>query len=536
MLNRRNFILNSALASASFVIPAIISCNNKSDPKGKLEEGNQKFELSEMTIDQLSEKLKKGEYTAKRLVELYLKRIEEIDKAGPTLNSVIELNPDALKIAESLDNERNSGKIRGPLHGIPVMIKDNIDTADQMSTTAGSLALEGNKAATDAFIVKQLRDAGAIIIGKTNLSEWANFRSSRSSSGWSSRGGQTKNPYILSRNPCGSSSGSGVAVSANLCAIAIGTETDGSIVCPSAMNGITGIKPTVGLLSRSGIIPISKTQDTAGPMARTLKDAAIVLGLLTSVDTNDDAMNDPRRKAFSDYTVFLKTDGLKGKRIGVEKSFLHGHEGINKLILEAIEVMKRHGAEVVEVAVMTKINELGANELKVMEYEFKEGINKYLAQANGKVKSLKELIEFNKQNADKIMPYFQQELLDSTEAKSGLESKEYKDAVSKNLKASRDIIDSILIENKIAAICGPTYGPSWCTDLVNGDHFTGYGLSTPAAISGYPNINVPLGFVQGLPIGISFFGTAYAEAGLIEIAYAFEQATKQRKEPEFKAG
>jgi amidase len=531
-ISRRDFIVESSFLSLSLFFSSFISCIKKEEGKQKTLQTDEKFELSEVTLDELSQKLEQGEYTSKRLVELYLKRIDELDKSGPTLNSVIEINPDAIKIAQELDKERKEGKVRGPLHGIPVLIKDNIDTADGMSTTAGSIALEGNKAKKDAFIVTQLRASGALILGKTNMSEWANFRSTRSSSGWSSRGGQTKNPYVLSRNPCGSSSGSGVAVSANLCAVAIGTETDGSIVCPSAMNGIVGIKPTVGLLSRSGIIPISNTQDTAGPMARTLKDAVILLGVLTASDPEDASTNTPERNALTNYSKFLKADGLKGKRIGVEKSFLKGHEGIDKLISKGIEVMKMQGAEIIEVSVMSKINEL--DELKIMEYEFKYGLNNYLKQANGKVKSLKELIAFNKQNSEKAMPYFQQELLDSSEVKGDLETKDYKETLAKNLSTSRSLIDSVLKENNLNAICGPTYGPPWCTDLVNGDHFTGYGFSTPAAISGYPNINVPLGFVHDLPIGISFCGKAYSEGDLIEIAFAFEQATKHRKEPQFK--
>jgi amidase len=422
--------------------------------------------------------------------------------------------------------------VRGPLHGIPVLIKDNIDTADKMMTTAGSLALEGNRANKDAFIVARLREAGAVLLGKTNLSEFANFRSSRSSSGWSSRGGQTRNAYVLSRNPCGSSSGSGVAVSANLCALAVGTETDGSIVCPSSISGIVGIKPTVGLWSRAGIIPISHTQDTAGPMARTVTDAVILLGLLAGVDAADKTTAESTGKAHQDYTPFLDPNGLKGKRIGVEKSFLKGHEGVDPLVQKALDLLKKEGATVVEVEVMKEMEAIGESEFEVLQYEFKDGLNRYLAGANAKVKSLKDIIRFNEEHADKAMPYFKQEILESSDKKGGLDRQEYRDALGKNLRVARGTIDRVMREHRLDAISGPSYGPSWCTDLVNGDHFSGYGLSTPAAVAGYPHITVPLGLVHGLPIGFSFFGGAYSEPELIRIAFAYEQASKNRVAPQ----
>jgi amidase len=537
-MNRRNFLINSSLAGLTLSTLSISACNPGSAGKTKTGTPENKtsgaFELDEVTINTLQQKMQDGQYTSRAITEMYLKRIEAIDKNGPKLNAVIEINPDALSIADAMDQERKKGKVRGPLHGIPVLIKDNIDTADKMSTSAGSIALAGNKAAQDAFIVKKLREAGAVLLGKTNLSEWANFRSTRSTSGWSSRGGQTRNPYVLDRTPCGSSSGSGVVVAANLCAVAIGTETDGSVVCPASVNGIVGIKPTVGLLSRAGIIPISQTQDTAGPMARTVRDAAILLSVLTGIDPADAVTRQSEGKIQPDYTQFLDANGLQGKRIGVEKSFLQGHPGIDTLLQKALETLKSKGATIVEVEIMKKIGELGESEFEVLKYEFKDGLNKYLAQANGQVKSLAELIAFNKENEAKAMPYFKQEILESSDKLEGLSSPKYRKALNKNLNTSRQLINKILREHKLDAISGPTYGPSWCIDLVNGDYFTGYGLSTPAAISGYPHITVPLGMVQGLPIGFSFFSTAYTEGELIKLAYAFEQATKNRVLPEFK--
>ena len=528
-MQRRTFIRNTSMTA--LMLPwALDACESKTSATQAVAEIN----LEELTIGDLQNKMKTGELTSKAITEFYLEKINSLDKNGPAINSVIELNPDALTIAARLDKERNENKVRGALHGIPVLIKDNIDTGDQMLTTAGSIAMEGNRAAKDAFIISKLREAGAVLLGKTNLSEWANFRSSRSSSGWSSRGGQTKNPYSLERNPCGSSSGSGAAVSANLCAVAIGTETDGSIICPSSINGIVGIKPTVGLLSRSGIIPISATTDTAGPMARTVTDAAILLSALTGIDENDAVTKSSEGKTEKDYTKFLDADGLKGKRIGIEKSYLKVHEAVDSLFQKAIEQLKNRGAEIVEIDLLKKMKGIGSDEFTVLQYEFKDGLNKYLKSANGKVKSLKELIEFNKQNESKAMPYFKQETLESSESKGDLDSKEYKDALKHILTVTRGGIDEIMTSEKLDAVSGPSFGASWCTDLINGDHFSGYGFTEPAAIAGYPHITVPMGFVFDLPIGLSFFGRAFSEGVLIKIAFAYEQASKNRKPPSFK--
>lgn len=531
-MKRRNFIQRVSMASVA--APVLVACSPSQENKLETPSASSdNFPLNEITIDELQQKMQSGEYTARSIAEMYLKRIESIDKSGPTINSIIEINPDALAIADAMDAERKAGKVRGPMHGIPVIIKDNIDTADKMMTTAGALALAGNIASADAFIVKKLRESGAVLLGKANLSEWANFRSNRSASGWSSRGGQTRNPYVLDRNPCGSSSGSGAALAANLCAVTIGTETNGSIVCPASVNGVVGIKPTVGLWSRSGIIPISATQDTAGPMARTVRDAAIFLGACVGVDERDSITKSSEGKFFTDYTQFLKTDGLKGKKIGVEKSYLKGHEGIDSLLAKAIEQMKTAGAEIVEVDFLEKTKGLWGDEYQVLLYEFKDGVNKYLATANAKVKTVADVIAFNKQNEAKAMPYFKQDILEEADAKGDLTSKEYTDALKNILTKTRDAINNTMTELKLDAICGPTYGPTWCIDWVNGDYGTGYGFSSPAAIAGYPHITVPMGQVMNLPIGISFFGRAYDEGRLLAIAYAYEQVSKNRKAPEF---
>ncbi len=532
-MDRRKFLKNSSIAGLA--LPALLG-GTVSAAKPEHANNRNLFiaedELNEATIDSLQQKMKSGTATSRSITEAYLKRIKEIDQNGPKLKAVIELNPDALSIAQAMDAERKAGKVRGPMHGIPVLIKDNVDSGDKMTTTAGSLALEGNYAKKDAFIVQKLREAGAILLGKTNLSEFANFRSSHSTSGWSSRGGQTKCPYVLDRNPSGSSAGSGSAVAANLCAVAIGTETDGSIVSPSSVNGLVGIKPTVGLLSRSGIIPISATQDTAGPMARTVKDAAIFLGVLTGIDPEDAVTKASRGKAQKDYTRFLNADGLKGKRIGVEKAFLKGNQDVVKLYKDAIEVLKQKGAVIVEIAIMKQVNAIGAAEFMVLLYEFKDGLNKYLAGSNSKNRSLKEVIDFNLKNEAKLMPYFKQETLVLAEQKGGLNSKEYKDALAKSTSA-RNIIDVALKQNRLDAICGTTNGVACCIDLVSGDYDTGFSFSSPAAMAGYPHITVPMGKVHELPVGISFFGTAYKEGELIAIAYAYEQASKKRSAPEF---
>lgn len=530
-MQRRNFLKHTSVAGLVFS-PVFKTSSSVAVEKNTPENNIDDFELDEATIDMLQQAMQSGKYTSQKITELYLKRIEAIDKNGPKLNAVIEINPDALKIAGAMDAERKAGKIRGPMHGIPVLIKDNINTGDKMMTTAGALALQGNYAAKDAFIIQRLRESGAVLLGKTNLSEWANFRSTHSSSGWSSRGGQTRCPYILERSPSGSSSGSGAAVAANLCAVAIGTETDGSVVSPSSVNGLVGIKPTVGLLSRSGIIPISATQDTAGPMARTVKDAAILLSALTGIDEEDAVTKNSMGKLQKDYTVYLKDDALKGKRIGIEKAFLDGNKQVVDIYKSAVDILKQQGAVIVEIELKKALNDLNDAEFTVLQYEFKDGVNKYLSSANAKVKTLKEVIDFNKQNEATAMPFFKQEILEMCEAKGDLNSGEYKEALYKNL-SSRLIIDNILSEHKLDAICGVTNGLSWCIDLINGDYDVGFFYSTPAAVSGYPHITVPMGMVHQLPIGLSFIGGAYTEPQLISMAYSFEQATKKRIAPTF---
>ncbi|PYX83793.1 MAG: amidase [Acidobacteria bacterium] len=493
------------------------------------------FELDEISISELQDGMKSGEYTAHSLAEKYLGRIQSLDKQGPAINSIIEINPDALAIADAMDKERHSGKLRGPLHGIPTLIKDNIDTADKMMTTAGSLALVGAKPPQDSTVAQKLRAAGAVIIGKTNLSEWANIRSSHSTSGWSGRGGLTRNPYALDRNACGSSSGSGAAAAANFCAAAIGTETDGSIVCPSSANCLVGIKPTVGLVSRTGIIPISHTQDGAGPMARTVKDAAILLGALTGVDRSDQATLASEGKSLTDYTRFLDPNGLKGARLGVARKYFGFSDDVDVLMNELLDEMKKQGATLVDPADIETFGKFDDSELMVFYYELKADLNGYLARLGpgAPVHSLKEIIDFNEKNKEQEMPYFGQDIFLKSEAKGPLTEKEYLDALDKNRKLARtEGIDRLMDNNKLDAIVAPTAGPSCLTDLLNGDHFTG-GSSNAAAVAGYPNINLPAGFIHGMPVGISFFGQAWSEPTLIKLAYAFEQATKLRKPPQF---
>lgn len=531
-MNRRSFLHYSLLGSALTLAHPSLS---RSSEKLINTSAPAAFELEEVTIAQLQAGMQEGKWSAKSIAEKYLKRILEIDKSGPAINSIIELNPDALQIAAALDRERKAKGARGPLHGIPILLKDNIDTADRMMTTAGSLALLNSKPLRDAFIVERLRAAGAVILGKTNLSEWANIRSTHSTSGWSGRGGQTRNPYALDRNPCGSSSGSGAAIAANLAAIAIGTETDGSIVCPSSSNSLVGIKPTLGLVSRSGIIPIAHSQDTAGPMTRTVTDAAILLSALVGIDPRDDVTKESRGKSSPDYTKFLDPDGMKGARIGVARKFFGFSDAVDKLMEEAIAAMKNLGAVIVDPADVPTTGKFDDSELEVLLYELKADLNKYLAGLGAKapVHTLKEIIEFNERNREREMPYFGQELFIRAEAKGPLTSKEYLQALAKNHRLSRaEGIDAVMSKNRLDALVAPTGGPPWTTDLINGDHFSG-GSSTPAAVAGYPNINVPAGFIYGLPVGISFFGRAYSEPTLIKLAYAFEQATKFRQPPRF---
>jgi amidase len=491
--------------------------------------------MEELTITELQAEMASGELTAHRLTEMYLERIEQIDRHGPALNAVIELNPDAPAIADALDAERKAQGARGPLHGIPVLIKDNIDTADRMTTTAGSLALEGSIAPQDSFVAHRLRQAGAVILGKTNLSEWANFRSEHSSSGWSSRGGQTRNPYALDRNPCGSSSGSGAAAAANLCAAALGTETDGSIICPSNVNGIVGIKPTLGLVSRAGIIPIAHSQDTAGPMARTVADAAMLLGALTGIDPRDPATESSRGQAHTDYTQFLDPHGMQGARIGVARNFFGFHPRVDHIMEQCLAVLKQLGAEIVDPAEVATKAKLDETEYVVLLYEFKHDLNQYLAGLgpHAPVHSLQDIIAFNAGHPAQVMPYFGQEIFIKAQAHGPLTDETYLKALETNHRLARDEgIDATLQKYRLDAIVAPSGGPAWLTDWVNGDHHGG-SSSSPAAVAGYPSITVPAGYIFGLPVGISFFGTAYQEPALIRLAYAFEQATHIRRPPQF---
>jgi amidase len=536
-MNRRSFVRHSiaggiGLASANLSVAAKEASPASTSPANAPPAA---FELDELTVGELQAGMASGKYTANSLAKKYLDRIDEIDKHGPTINSVIELNPDALSIASDLDKERKAKGPRGPLHGIPVLIKDNIDTHDRMTATAGSLALGGSTPLQDSSVAKKLREAGAVILGKTNLSEWANFRSSHSTSGWSGRGGQTKNPYVLDRNPCGSSSGTGAAVAANLSAIGIGTETDGSVVCPSNANSLVGIKPTVGLISRAGIIPISHSQDTAGPMCRTVTDAAILLGALTGTDSRDDATKASASKSFADYTKFLDANGLKGARIGIHRKGFGFNDAVDKLMNDCIDIIKKRGAIIVDPADIPTAGKFDDSELEVLLYEFKADLNSYLAALGpgAPVKSLKEIIDFNEQYRDREMPYFGQDLFTKAQAKGPLTDKAYRDALAKNHRLSRkEGIDFVMDKNKLDALIAPTGGPGWTTDWINGDHFTG-GYSTASAVAGYPHITVPAGYIFGMPVGISFFGRAWSEATLIKFAYAFEQATKARRAPQF---
>ncbi|MGH9683493.1 MAG: amidase [Candidatus Acidiferrales bacterium] len=493
------------------------------------------FELDEITVAELQEGMKSGKFTAHAIAERYLDRIAEIDKRGPAINAVIEPNPDAPLIAVSLDVERKAKGPRGPMHGIPVLIKDNIGTADHMMTTAGSLALQGFTPPVDSGVAKRLRDAGMVILGKTNLSEWANFRSSHSSSGWSGRGGQTHNPYALDRNPCGSSSGSGAGASANLCAVTIGSETDGSIVCPSSANGVVGIKPTVGLVSRAGIIPISHSQDTAGPICRTVADAAALLSVLAGIDPDDAATAASSGKSSPDYTKFLDRGGLRGARIGVVRKLFDFSEKLAPVMNAALDALKSEGAALVDPVEIETLEKFGDSENIVLQYEFKADLNAYLAKFSAPVKSLQEIIEFNDRNHDKELQYFGQDIMVKSQARGPLTDKAYQDALAKNHRLARaEGIDAVMDKYHLDALVAPTAGPSWLTDLVDGDHDTG-GSSSLAAVAGYPNINVPAGFIFGLPVGISFFGRAWSEPTLIKIAYAFEQATRARRVPRFLA-
>ena len=493
--------------------------------------------LDDLTITDLQAGLQSGKYTARSLVEQYTARIDSMDKRGPTLNHVLEINPDALTIADQKDGERTAGKPRGPLHGIPILIKDNIDTADRMHTSAGSLALATSTPSRDSWVAERLRAAGAIILGKTNLSEWANIRSTHSSSGWSGRGGQGKNPYALDRNTSGSSSGSGGGVAASYCAAAIGSETDGSVTSPSAACGLVGVKPTVGLIGRSGIIPISHSQDTAGPMTRTVRDTAILLGALTGIDPRDDATKPSQGKSYSDYTRFLDANGLRGARVGVVRETFMGYSPkTDKLVAEAIDVIKHAGATVVDPANLPSIAKIGDAELEVLLYELKADLNAYLASLgpSAPVKTLADVIRFNEQNATREMPYFGQELFEQAQKKGPLTDSKYKAARAKCLRYARNEgIDAVMTKYRLDALIAPTQGPVWLIDLVNGDGGGGGSFTQPAAVAGYPHITVPMGLVQGLPVGLSFVGRAWTEPTLLKLAYAYEQASKARRAPTF---
>ncbi len=571
-MKRRHFLHHGTQAAvAATLLPlaagATAAASVATAPTAAPETPAVDFDLAEASITDLQARLQSGKSTSRILCQGYLDRIAQFDKAGPKLNAVIELNPDALKIADALDKERKTGKLRGPLHGIPILLKDNIDTGDQMQTTAGALALASNRAAKDAFVAARLRAAGAIILGKTNLSEWANFRSSHSASGWSSRGGQTHNPYVLDRTPSGSSAGSGAAVAASLCAAAVGTETNGSIVSPASVNGLVGLKPTVGLVSRTGIIPISATQDTAGPMARTVRDAAILFGAMIGdgFDLADQPDNAPLGANFiaerakqhtaspvasqsstslpvavsespPDYAYVLSSDVLRNQTLGVEKSHFVSKTAAGELLRQAVALLKAQGATVVEVDVLGTMQSLGLAEFDVLLYEFKDGVNKYLAQAHAPVKTLADVIAFNQAHAAQAMPYFQQETLEAAEKTDGLASEKYKASLRKVLEDSRAALDQALSSGGgLAAIVAITTGPAACIDLVNGEYGTGPGYSGPAAMAGYPHLTVPMGQVHGLPVGLSMVSSPYNEAELLSLGYAYEQATKHRQAPTFRA-
>ncbi len=535
--SRRKFIKKSLLSGIAVVSLPRLTFGTEASTSFMNNTGILPSDLDEITIGELSDGFKAGKFTVRSIAEMYIQRIKEIDKNGPAVNSVLQLNPDALKIADSLDKELKGNGSQGPLHGIPVLIKDNIDTADKMETTAGSLALLGSQPHKDSFLVKKLREAGMLILGKTNLSEWANMRSTHSTSGWSGRGGLTKNPYALDRNCSGSSSGSAAAASANLCAIAIGTETDGSVVSPSSINGIVGIKPTVGLVSRAGIIPISHSQDTAGPMARTVRDAAILLGAMQGADPEDTATQNSKRKAYTDYTKFLITNGLKGSRIGIVRQLFGFLPQVDTVINDSLILLKQNGAVLIDPVEIDGLNKLNENEMTVLLYELKADMKKYLKHRGKRTQmhTIEDLIEFNKKHSKEEMPYFKQELFLEAAATGSLKDKKYLDALNTNLRLSREEgIDAVMDKHNLDALVSPTDSPAWMTDFVNGDHFLG-GSSQLAAVAGYPHITVPAGYVFGLPVGISFYGRAWSEPVLLKLAYAFEQAAKVRVPPKFLA-
>ena len=526
-LSRRDFITYGAAGVAASLTAGTLSAS-AADAESSGDG------VKETTILELQQSMASGERTARFLTEAYLERIEEIDSTGPALNSVLALNPDALDIASALDRERQERGPRGALHGIPVLLKDNLETGDRMATTAGSLALAGSVAARDSFVAERLRGAGCVLLGKANLSEWANFRSSRSTSGWSGVGGQTRNPYALDRNPCGSSSGSGASVAASLCAAAIGTETDGSVVCPANANGIVGIKPTLGLVSRAGIVPLAHSQDTAGTMGRTVADATAMLTAIAGADSRDDATAASAQHLPADFAAFLLQDGLQGARLGVARNYTGFHEKCEALLEDALAAMRSAGARVIDPIELPNRGDYGDAEYEVLLYEFKADLNNYLAQRPSvQVKSLADLIDFNRSLADAEMPYFQQEVFEEAQEKGALTEAPYQEALEKCKRlAGTEGIDAALKKDGLDAIVAITGGPAWLTDLVIGDHFLG-GCSQPAAVAGYPHVTVPMGYVFGLPVNISFLSTAWSEPTLIRIAYAFEQLTQHRQAPRF---
>ena len=536
-MDRRTFIGTTAAGSAGLAMTSACAPSGSGSPADAQAPGEAPtFEFDEVTVDDLQRMMESGEHTARSITQAYIERIEAMDRQGPELRSMIEINPDALDIADELDAERQAGRPRGPLHGIPVALKDNLDTHDRMTTTAGSLALEGSIPPRDSFVAERLRAAGAILLGKANMSEWAYFRGERATSGWSARGGQCVNPYALNRNPCGSSSGSGVAASANLCALTVGTETGGSIMCPSSSNGIVGIKPTVGLWSRSGIIPISHSQDTAGPMTRTVRDAAILLGGAVGVDPRDEATSRSEGNFHTDYTQFLDAAGLEGARIGVARSFTGFDPRVMALFEDAILAMRDAGAVIVDPANLPVANWRDELPLIVLEYEFKTDLNAYLATLgpDAPVRTLAEIIEFNEQNAELEMPHFGQQRMIASQARGSLTDEVYLNAVRTIQRGNREEgIDALMNEHQLDAIVAPTRDLPWTTDHIKGDRLDGGSSAGPAAIAGYPDISVPMGFVSGLPAGVSFFGRAWSEPVLIRIAYAFEQATQHRQAPTF---
>ncbi|RFP18625.1 MULTISPECIES: amidase [unclassified Duganella] len=528
-MDRREFVrigvAAGAMAGSNRVLAAQAGAASKLGPGGILDAG----------VWEQQQMMEAGKLTSHSLTSQYLARIKTIDKAGPRLNAIIEINPEALKIALDMDRERNLKRVRGPLHGIPVLLKDNIATGDRMSTTAGSLALNGIRAARDAHVAAQLRAAGAVIIGKTNLSEWANMRSTHSVSGWSGRGGLTLNPYSLDRNCSGSSSGSGAAIAAGLATLAVGTETDGSIVSPASICGLVGIKPTLGLVSRSGIIPIAHSQDTAGPMARSVADAALMLAAMTGVDAMDPVTQEGAGKA-GDYRAALEKGGLKGKRIGVARNFFGTNDELDAVIEKALLDLKAQGAILVDTEV-PNVSKYGDSETEVLLYEFKADLAAYLKDyaPHAPVSNMADVIAFNQKNHQHELPYFGQEYLERSQAKGDLDTPAYRDALANNQRYSRaEGIDQVMREHQLDALVAPTGGPAWLTDFINGDHFGG-SFSSPAAVAGYPHITVPAGYVHGLPVGLSFVGAAYSEASLIRMAYSYEQATLHRRAPQFPA-